>query len=403
MIYIINNEVFMSWGEVKMEDQRIKFIDACLEGNHTMADICRIYQISPKTAYKWLNRFKAEGIDGLKDRSRAPLKQALKTEDEIVQEILRLKFQYSKLGPKKIKCYLEEHYPDNPWPSATTIGNIFDKNGLTVPRKFRRRVPARTQPFSHCLAPNDVWCADFKGWFLTGDGNKSEPFTVTDGASRFLLRCLDLEENKFRNVWGVLDVAFREYGLPLYFKTDNGPPFATCGAGRLSKLSVNLIKAHVIPEWIDPGNPQQNGRHERMHGTLKTDTANPPEDNLMSQGIKYDEFREYYNYIRPHEAIGQKTPGSVYQSSSREWNGILRSPEYPKGCLVRKIRPSGQLRMKQIDIHIGSVLAGEPVGLNQIGEDAYEVYYGPIYLGKIDQNMKLILPAGAKRKRKVQC
>jgi len=391
----------VAWGEHKVVDQRKKFVDACIDNKLTMAELCRIHEISPKNGYKWLNRYKAEGIDGLKDRSRAPHNQALQIGPELIEDILEVRFRFPTWGPKKVLSFLEREHPDMPWPSTTTIGNIFDKNGLTVPRKLRKRVPARTAPLSHCLISNDVWCADFKGWFLTRDGSKCEPFTLTDGASRFLLRCLRLDSNNTEHVWAVLDAAFREYGLPYFFRSDNGPPFATCGAGRLSKLSVNLIKAGVIPEWIDPGKPQQNGRHERMHQTLKNETANPPELNLEEQSMKFKDFRYYYNHVRPHEAIDQKTPGSIYCTSPRVWNGKLQEPEYSNEMIVRKVRPSGQISLKPFasEINIGTALVGEHIGLKEVGECVYEVYYGPITLGKIDHTKKLILPVGNIRKR----
>ena len=263
-------------------------------------------------------------------------------------------------------------------------------------------MPARTAPLAHCQMSNDVWCADFKGWFLTGDGNKCDPFTLTDGASRYLLRCLKLESNTVEHVWAVLDIAFREYGLPLFLRNDNGPPFGSTGAGRLTRLSVNLIKAGVTPEWIDPGKPQQNGRHERMHGTLKNETANPPQLTLEEQSMQFKEFRNYYNHVRPHEAIGQKTPGSIYQPSPRVWNGVLKAPEYPKEFILRKVRIAGQISMKPHapDIYISTALAHEYIGLKQLEELIYEAYYGSIYLGKISlETKKLILPEGSKRKR----
>jgi transposase InsO family protein len=391
----------MAWRSVKVEDQRLKFVTDCLEGKLTMAELCRMYEISPKNGYKWVKRYVEEGIDGLKDRSRAPHSQALKISNEIVQKILDTRFQYPSWGPKKVLAYLESHYPDTPWPSTTSIGNLFDKNGLTVPRKLRKRVPGRTTPLSHCLLSNDVWCGDFKGWFLTGDGAKCNPFTITDGASRFLIRCVNLDHGDTEHVWAVLGAAFREYGLPTYFRTDNGPPFGSCGAGRISKLSINLIKVGVIPEWIDPGKPQQNGRHERMHLTLKNETATPSKPTLEEQSMCFKTFRHYYNYIRPHEALGQETPGSIYQQSPRIWNGKLQAPEYSKEYIIRKVRASGQISIKPFapDINIGSALIGEYVGLKQTAEELYEVYYGPILLGKIDRTKKLITPPGNKRRR----
>lgn len=392
----------MAWRKTKVEDQRKKFVEACIEGKLTVAELCRMYEISRKNGYKWLERYKSEGEEGLKDRSRAPHHQALKIGHELTEEILKIRIKFSSWGPKKILAYLKSHQPDIPWPSTTTIGNLLDANGLTIPRKLRRRVPGRTAPLNHCQMSNDVWCADFKGWFLTGDMSKCEPFTLTDGASRYLLRCLKLESNNVEHVWRILDIAFREYGLPSFFRTDNGPPFGSVGAGRLTKLSVNLVKAGVIPEWIDPGKPQQNGRHERMHGTLKNETANPPQFTLEEQAMKFKDFIEYYNYVRPHEAIDQQTPGSIYQPSSRTWNGILKAPEYPEGFILRKVRPAGQISMKPhaSEVYISSALIDEYVALKQCEELIYEAYYGPIYLGKINlAAKKLIVPEGIKRKR----
>lgn len=392
----------MAWRKTKVEDQRKKIVDACIEGKHTVADLCRMYEISRKSAYKWLERYKSEGEEGLKDRSRAPHRQSLKTDHQIIEEILKVRLTFPSWGPKKILAYLEKHQSDISWPSTTTIGNLLDVNGLVIPRKLRKRVPARTAPLAHCQMSNDVWCADFKGWFLTGDGNKCDPFTLTDGASRYLLRCLKLENNTIEHVWAVLDIAFREYGLPLFLRNDNGPPFGSIGAGRLTRLSVNLIKAGVTPEWIDPGKPQQNGRHERMHGTLKNETANPPQLTLEEQAMQFKEFRNYYNHVRPHEAIGQKTPGSIYQPSPRMWNGVLKAPEYSNEYILRKVRPAGQISMKPYasEIYISTALVHEYIGLKQIEELIYEAHYGPIYLGRINLDAKkLILPEGIKRKR----
>jgi transposase InsO family protein len=372
---------------------------ACQEGKLTMAELCRLHEISRKNGYKWLNRYISEGINGLKDKSRAPHHQARKIDDQIAMQILSIRHKYPTWGPKKVLAYLNIHFPSVDWPSTSTIGHLFDINGLTIPRKYRRRVPQRTSPLINCLVPNDVWCADFKGWFLTGDGTKCEPFTLTDGSSRYLLKCLRLDKNDVQHVWAVLDAAFREYGLPNFFRTDNGTPFATCGPGRLSKLSINLIKANVMPEWIDPGKPQQNGRHERMHQTLKRETANPAELTLEEQGMKFKEFQNYYNHIRPHEALDQKPPGTVYHRSSREWNGKFRTPEYPKEFLVRKVRPSGQISMRPYNIQIGQALVGEPVGLKPIDDGVYEVYYGPIILGAINESKKFIISESPRRKR----
>jgi putative transposase len=389
----------MAWGEVRVEDERKSFIEACLRKTSSMAELCRQYAISRKNGYKWLNRYLEEGDKGLKDHSRAPLVQAGATEDELVQAILKTRLDWSDWGPKKIKADLEKRHPSISWPSTTTIGNLLTKHGLTVARKLRRRLAARTNPLAHCQQSNDVWCMDFKGWWMTKDDKKCEPFTLTDGASRFLLKCLRLDRNDTDHVWGVLDATFSEFGLPLFLRSDNGPPFATCGAGRLSGLSIKLIKAGVIPEWIDPGKPQQNGRHERMHQTLKQGIATADRSNLEEQEIQLIKFIEYFNFIRPHEALGQKTPGSVYRPSERSWNRRLRSPEYPKDFTIRKVRKGGQISWKNQNPFISHALTNEPVGLKEIENGCFEVYYGPIILGIIDNKLEFTVPKDQSRRK----
>jgi putative transposase len=388
----------MAWGVAKVEDKRKQFILECQQKSISVSDLCSIYKISRTTAYKWLDRFHKEGESGLFDKSRARKTQAHQTSSEIVDTIVELKVKYPKWGAKKLKPVLETKFPDFAWPSLSTFNDILNKNGLVVPRKLRKRLPIKTEPLAHCGQSNDVWCADFKGWFLTTSGEKCEPFTLMDGSSRFLLRCLQLHSNDAAYVWEVLGSAFREYGLPLYLRTDNGPPFATCGAGRLSRLSVKLIKAGVLPDWIAPGKPQQNGRHERMHQTLKSEIAKPPQPNLEKQIKKLDEFKEYYNFIRPHESLGQKTPGSIYCPSSREWKGKLVSPDYDRGIKVGRIRSCGKLNFCGEEIYIARALEHEPVGLKEIEYGIFEIYYGPILLGTIDQLKKFHIPREKRRR-----
>lgn len=392
----------MAWGEIKVEEQRKLFVKACIAGDLTIADLCRLYEISRDTGYKWLNRFKEDGLEGLKDKSRAPLVQAFATDPSLEKQIIDIRIQYPTWGPKKVRALLERNFPKVPWPSTTTIGNLFDKHGLTVARKYRRRVPPRTEPLAHCQQPNDVWCMDFKGYFMTMDGEKCDPFTLTDACSRFLIRCVILDFNRTEQVWSVLDAAFREYGLPLYLRSDNGPPFASCSPGRLSRISINLIKAGVIPEYIEPGKPQQNGRHERMHLTLKNETATPAEKTLDLQNIKFKNFQEYFNFIRPHEALNQKVPADIYRSSERKWDGHLRAPEYSESQIKRKVTTSGCISWKGEILFISETLIGEYVGITENEKDNLEVMYGPIILGTIDPKITFKVPEHKKRRsRKV--
>ena len=309
------------------------------------------------------------------------------------------------MGAKKILIKLKEERLNEKLPSSTTIGNILDKHGLVVPRKFRKRYPEKNTPLAHAKRPNDLWCIDFKGWFKTDDGVKCEPFTVSDAASRFILFCSQLHSNKGTDVWKTLENLFYEYGLPLYLRHDNGPPFATSGAGRLSRLSVSLIKAGIIPEWIDPGKPHQNGRHERMHRTLKEEAVSSFRLTFKEQQMKLKEFQQYYNTQRPHESLGQVTPSSIYTLSDHTWDGKLRSPEYDGEFIVKRVRERGQLSWNGVDIYIGKTLKNEPIGLKE-DADGYSVFYGPIFLGIINYAGSFITPCKPtrpKRKYKTQC
>lgn len=378
----------MAWKEVTVLEQRKLFIQDYLSANFSIAELCRIYGISRPTAYTWIDRYSIENEKGLVNRKSTPHNQPFATADDIIQEILLIKYRWPTWGPKKIVAYLNQHKPDLIIPSKTTVGNILNKNGLVKRRKFRKRYAERTQPLSHAREVNDVWSADFKGWFTTKDQHKCEPFTLTDNTSRFLLKCLKLDANNTEHVWAILDIAFREFGLPLYLRSDNGPPFASKGIGRLSTIAVKLIKAGVMPDFIDPGKPQQNSRHERMHETLKAESVFP-ELNLPEQKVKLSEFQDYYNFDRPHEGIGMATPGSIYRVSDRVWNGKLKSPVYPDDYKTAKVRVSGQIKLKGKEIFIGRTLTDEYVGLEEI-EQGFKVYYGPIYLANINLEGDLI-------------
>ncbi len=389
----------MAWKEVKVDQQRKSFIEAYLEEKFTIAELCRQFGISRPTGYKWIERYKEEGFNGLKERSKAPLHQSCSTDPSLIREILNIKFKYDDWGPKKIRGHLIVHQPTVLWPSTTTIGNILDRHGLVLPRKYRKRFPVKTDLLSHANKSNDVWSVDFKGWWFTKDGHKCEPFTLTDNYSRFLLRCLKLKVNDGDHAWAVLERAFREYGLPNFMRSDNGPPFATSSVGRLSALSIKLIKAGVMPEWIEPGNPQQNGRHERMHGTLKQEGVFPELD-LVDQLKKLDEYQDYYNFVRPHEALGQVTPGSVYTQSQRTWNGRLMSPEYPNDYKMGWVKSCGKMSWKNREIYIGRVLTGELIGLKENEEGLLVAYFGPIILGTITKDYELDIPRRKGRIRK---
>lgn len=373
----------MAWENFKVEQQRLQVVQTYLQGSSSMTTICVKYGISRKTGYKWYNRYLEYGEEELKDLSKAPHTSNQYYTDIQINKAIDLKCKYRTWGPKKFLIKLKEKYPDEDLPCATRLYEIFKEYHLVTSRQLRSRIPA-TAPLGNLLASNDTWAVDLKGWFLTGDGRKCEPLTITDCVTRYLIRCMHLNTHTVEDVWPVFDEAFREYGLPSRMRSDNGPPFGSTGVGRLTRLSVNLIKAGVIPEWIRPGHPEENGRHERFHLTLKQDTASPPKASLALQIQAMHEFQEEYNFERPHEALNMTTPGSNYQVSTKPWNGILRSPEYDtKEMEVRKVCSSGCIWYKQKEHYISQILKGEYLGLKHDENDELGLYYGPVYLGKL--------------------
>jgi putative transposase len=373
----------MVWRETCAMEERMRFVDAVVENAESFAALCRRFGVSRKSGYKWLERYQAEGVEGLKDRSRAPLRHPQAIPAALAEQCLAVRQAHPSWGPGKVRAWLEERRPQRQWPAASTIGALFDREGLTVKRRLRRRSPPSSAPFARCGAANDVWCTDFKGWFLTGDGKRCEPLTLSDAYSRYLLRCQAMTRTDADHVWPVLDAAFREFGLPLRLRSDNGPPFASCGVGGLSQLSVKVIKAGVTPERIAPGKPQQNGRLERLHLTLLQDTAKPPAPTLRQQLKRLRDFQRLYNEERPHQALANDTPAKHYTASPRRFDGVLREPSYSADHAVRRVRHNGEIRWHANTIYISAALIGEPVGLIENNDGGWAVCYGPIALGVI--------------------
>lgn len=370
--------------EARVVDRRMRFVTMAEAAEETMTALCLRFGWSRKAGYKWLERYRSAGIEGLADRSRAPREHPQAVPPEIAERCLGVRHAHPTWGPVKVRAWLERHAPDMAWPAASTIGALFDRHGLTVRRKLRRRSTPSSAPFAACVGANDVWCIDFKGWFLTGDGTHCEPLTLSDAHSRYLLRCQVLGRSDGEHVWPVLDAAFREYGLPLRLRSDNGAPFASTGAGGLSRLTVKVIKAGVQPERIAPAKPQQNGRHERLHLTLLQDTAAPPARSLREQLDRFRDFQRVYNEERPHAALDNATPAEHYALSPRCWDGVLREPEYPPNHQLRRVRQNGAIRWQDAEIYLTQALAGETVGLSERTDGSWLVRYGPIELGTID-------------------
>lgn len=388
----------MAWELIKVEDQRKQLIELYFEGNLSMKEICARFCISRKTGYKWIHRYNEEGDMGLKDLSKAPITPHRIYPQNIIDKAIELKILHPRWGPKKILAKFKRENPNLACPSERRLYDIFKDFGLVTKRRIRRRVPA-TQSLKSVQAANDTWMGDFKGWFLTKSGEKCEPFTVTDGQSRFVVRCVHLNKKSVRHVWSILESAFLEYGLPLRFRTDNGPPFGSTGAGRITKLSVNLIKAGVVPEWIEPGHPEQNGRHERFHLTLKEEIAMPPAATLPYQLRLMKDFVQEYNFDRPHEALEMKTPGECFSISPRRWDGILRSPDYnPDEGIIRKVSPAGTFWVSGKEYYASQALTGEYIQFREM-ENSMKVYYGPIALGDFTKEMGFMKTKNEKKRK----
>jgi putative transposase len=377
----------MPWRIMTTKDGRKKFVEEalCTHRHASFIDLCDNYGISTKCGYKWLNRFKENGEKGLEDLSRMPLSSPTKISTEIELAVIAIRHQFPRWGPKKIRVELANFYTELPTPSEGSIGNILSRNNLSNQRIYRKHV-AKTAPLGNCKEPNDTWMYDFKGWFRTGDGQICEPLTVTDGYSRYLLHCQHMSRKRGDDVWKVLERLFYEYGLPKKIRSDNGPPFASLGVGRLSSVAIRLIKVGVIPEWIEPGCPEQNGRHERFHLTLKNETATPPALTLSLQNEKFIQFRKYYNNRRYHEALDQQTPVSVYKTSQQKWDGKFKAIEYPNHYELRKVCAGGLISWKGKNFFISEMLRGEYVGLTEIEIGLMGIYFGPILLGKINMS-----------------
>jgi len=341
-----------------------------------MAELCRHYGISRKTGYKMLSRWEQDGVEGLKDLSHAPHRHPNQTAAPIEEVVLRLRGAHMRWGPRKLRRWLETHQPAQAWPAPSTIGALLKRAGLTHPRRPRPRTPPYTQPFASADRPNAVWCADFKGWFRTQDGVRIDPFTMTDAHSRYLLRCQAVDKTDTEAVRAISEAAFREYGLPWAMRTDNGPPFASRAIAGLSRLSVYWMKLGILPERIQPGHPEQNGRHERMHRTLQQETADPPQANKRRQQAAFDSFGWEFNHERPHEALAMHTPASVYTLSPRPYPERIPEPEYDTGVTVRHVYPHGQFFWNNHHVFLTKALAGERIGLEPIDERYWCVCFG---------------------------
>jgi transposase InsO family protein len=359
-------------------------------GEASKSELCRRYGISRPTGDKWLQRFAEHGLAGMEDVCSAPHGHPNQVAEELAEMLMALRRRHMTWGPRKLLAYLERRYEGVKWPAASTIGELLRRHGMAVGRVRRHRTPAYTQPFGSCQEANALWCADFKGWFRTGDGSRCYPLTITDGLSRYLLRCQGMERAYTAPTKTIFESAFREYGLPQAIRTDNGAPFASKAVGGLSRLAVWWLRLGIVPERIEPGQPQQNGRHERMHLTLKQETTHPPRPTMRGQQRLFDEFRQEYNEERPHEALNQRTPADVYQPSPRAYPARLTEPQYGDNVVVRYVRHSGEIKWQSQRMYLGEVLAGENVGLEPLSDGYWLVYFCKMPLGVLDDRRRKV-------------
>ena len=380
----------MPWKESVIVDERMKFIGRLLEGEK-MAGLCREFGISRKTGYKFWDRYQRIELQGIGDRTRRPVRYANQLPMQLEREIIRIKREKPSWGAPKIREILRRKYPEVRTPAKSTIHCILDRRGLVKHRKKRR---FRAEGTSLCTTqnPNDLWCADYKGEFMLASKSYCYPLTVTDFSTRYLLACDALESNKELYAFEVFERVFKEYGLPRAIRTDNGVPFASPNSlFGLSKLSVWWLRLGILIERIKPGNPQQNGRHERMHLTLKKEATKPPGDNLLQQQETFDRFIEEFNTERPHQALSMKCPKEVYQLSPRPYRGLedLSYPFHDRSIMVTNC---GRICVRGKKINLSYVFAGQTVGIKEVGDGIWLVTFMKYDLGYFDEQSSKLEP-----------
>jgi putative transposase len=381
--FLIEEVPTMPWEGVTVSEQRRNFIRDYVEGMYSKAELAQTFGISRKTAYKWIARFRVEGDPGLEERSRRPHSCPWQTEASVAREIISLRKARPRRGPKKLFKDLQRRHRGKDLPAISTIAHILSREGLAKkPRRHRRAHPGC--PKSVATGPNDIWAADYKGQFRLKNGQYCFPLTVSDLFSRYLLGCeahpaVSLQRTLRYFIW-----LFHTYGLPNRIRTDNGVPFASSALARLSHLSAWWIKLGIYPELIEPGKPQQNGIHERMHRTLKQEATIPPANSLHAQQRKFDSFRLEFNTDRPHEALQMACPAEVYRASASGLPPRMAAYEYPRHFLVRRVSRCGTIRVLHNQIFVSQVLNEDYVGLEEVDDGLFDLYFCFYLLGRYE-------------------
>jgi transposase InsO family protein len=379
----------MPFKELGRVEQRISMLADYDAAIASVADICRAYGVSRQTLYYQLDRRSLGEADWFMDRSHAPGSCPHRTAEAVVQAIIAAKHRYPRFGPKKVKAWLERTQPGQSWPAASTIGDILRREGLVTRRTDRRRGRELGSRDASASCANAEWACDFKGWFRTRDGERCDPLTITDTFSRYLID-VRIGPPSTAGVRPVFERVFAEHGLPHAIRCDNGPPFGSQGAGGLTRLSVWWMKLGIAPHFIRPASPQDNGRHERMHRTLKAETAKPPSASLPEQQARFDAFRAYYNHDRPHEALRQAPPASLWTPSPRSMPDRLSEPWYDPDHQVRRVRTSGEIQWRGDRVFISEPLTGETIGLVERPNGAWLVRFFDLDLGVIDRSGRFL-------------
>ncbi len=375
----------MPFMETCRMEERIRMLSDYDTGNWSVSELCRRYGVSRDTVYEWRKRRGSGDEVWFADRSHAPLHCPHQTDSALRDAIVSLRRRFPHLGPRKLLVKLERQAPETCWPAPSTIGDILKQAGLIAPVKRRRRAIDQRRPFATVAAANDEWSTDFKGWFRTADHRRIDPLTMTDNHSRFLID-VRITRPTIEGAQPIFAAAFRTYGLPLSIRCDNGAPFGSSGAGGLTRLSAWWLKLGVQPHFIRPASPQENGRIERMHRTLKAQTSRPPAATAAEQQARFDAFRQHYNVERPHEALGQRPPAECYAPSPRTMPDRVEDPWYDADHRVRRVRGSGEIMWRGDRIFVSEVLVGEIIGIAELETGDHVVRFCDLDIGLIDRH-----------------
>lgn len=377
----------MPWKVSTSMSLKLEFTARCLAEDSSISSLCRSYGISRNTAYKLLKRFKEDGVDGLIDKRTCRPVRSKQYEKKIWDTVAALRNAHPTYGPRKLLKILRNQSPDQVWPSASLIKKYLRDTGLSQPRIIRRKIVSERLPLRDYDGLNSIWCMDRKGSFRTADGLRCDPFTLLDGASRYLLACTPIKPAQFAQVKVILEKAFHEYGLPLAIRSDNGTPFGSSGLRGLTPLSVWLLKIGIWTDKTTPGCPGENGRLERLHRTLKEDALSGPPLDYASYASHFDEFRHTYNTLRPHDSLGEQTPSQVYSPSPRVYvPDKVYDYAYPADYKVLKVDGHGYLRLPETKIYLSESLAKECVGLGPETESGRPLLFLGYPLGYVEEH-----------------